>query len=225
MKSNSCESKKVNNSPIRNKIANSGYKVVCLGPKYTFSHEAAQEMFPRAEFFFVNSPRDILNRVDSGEMDYGILPAENSTTGIVVEFFPLLVDQDFIPQSKEVLVHIVKELYLPVNQHLLARRDLSLDKIRKIYTNDQPRLQCLDWIQTNLPNVEIKITKSTADAAKKILQDPTGVCIGGDFLAIKEKLIKISEKIQSNPRNITRFFAISVSLAEIQEDIIKLPLQ
>lgn len=183
--------------------------VVCLGPKYTFSHEAAQEMFPHAEFFFEHTPQSLFNRVDSGEMDYGILPAENSTTGIVVEFFPLLVDQDFIPPSKEVHVHIVKELYLPINQHLISRKNLSIGEIQKIYTNNQPLLQCLDWIQTNLPNIEIEITASTADAAEKLLKDPNGVCIGGDFLVKKEKLIKVKEKIQSNPRNITRFFAIS----------------
>ena len=46
-------------------------------------------------------------------MDYGILPIENSATGIIAEFFTHLLDQDFELFSKEISVRVVKELYLP----------------------------------------------------------------------------------------------------------------
>ncbi|MBM3333441.1 putative DNA binding domain-containing protein [Candidatus Sumerlaeota bacterium] len=189
-------------------MKNSDSSVIYYGPKYTFAHEAALKMFPGAQYFYERSPRTLFDRVDSGELDFGVLPVENSATGIVFEFFPLLVDQPFLPLSEQVHVRIVKELYLPIYQHLLSRARVSLNEVRTIYTGSQPYLQCIQWIERNLPNAKIEFVESTAAAAERLLQDPKGVCIGGNLLAKEEKLVKVRENINP-PKNVTRFFAIS----------------
>jgi len=193
-------------------------KIVFLGPKFTFSHEAALKLFPRAQYFYELSPKDIFKKVDSGEMDYGILPVENSATGIVTEFYPLLLDQDFQVFSDNVRVHAIKELYLPIYQHLLARTHLPVGEIQTVYTNRQPYLQCVDWLQDNLPKVKVEFTDSTASSAERLAQDSKGACIGGNLLAKHEKLIKIRENIQDYSKNVTRFFAISAKHTHIPQE-------
>ena len=204
---------KTNDSSSKNKTKISKkskkYKVVYLGPQFTFSHEAAIRIFPHYQHFFERSPKKLFERVDTGEMDFGILPIENSATGIVYEFLPLLVDQDFLPLSNDVNVHIAKELFMPIFLHLLSRSTIDPIDILNIYSNKQPYLQCFDWIERNLPNAKIEIVESTAAAADMLHQDPKGVCIGGDLLAKEKKLIKVREKINDFSRNVTRFIAIS----------------
>ena len=184
-------------------------KIIFLGPKYTFSHEAAMKMFPKAQYFYDPVPRNIFRKVESGDMDYGILPVENSATGIIPEFFPHLLDQPFKSFVAEVKVHIMKEYYLPVYHHLLSRSDIPLAQVKTLYTHRQPYLQCADWVAENLKGVEIEFTDSTAAAAEKLSQDSKGVCIGGTLLAREQKLIKLREDIQDFSRNITRFLAVS----------------
>jgi chorismate mutase/prephenate dehydratase len=116
-------------------------KVIFLGPFFTFSHEAAIRLFPKAQFFYDVNPKTIFQKVESEEMDYGIFPVENSATGLIPEFYPLLLDQDFKLFSKEVNVRVVKELYLPIYHHLLARADMLITEIRTLYTHRQPYLQ------------------------------------------------------------------------------------
>lgn len=192
-------------------------KVIFLGPKYTFSHEAAQRMFPKAELFYDLNPKAIFERTESGEMDYGILAVENSTTGLITEFYPLLVDQHFLlpdPSSQlfsdEVEVMITKELYLPIRHHILVRKKMALADVRTLYTHRQPYFQCIDWVRANLStDVRPVYTESTADAAEKLEQDTKAGCIGGDLLAKEENLMKLRVNIQDYTLNMTRFFAVS----------------
>jgi prephenate dehydratase len=193
-------------------------KVIFLGPKFTFSHEAALKLFPHARYFYELSPKEIFKKVDSKEMDYGILPVENSATGIVTEFYPLLLDQDYQVFGDNVRVHVMKELYLPIYQHLLARNHLPLGEIQTVYSNRQPYLQCVDWLQDNLPRVKVEFTDSTAASAEKLAQDSKGACIGGNLLTKHEKLVKVRENIQDYSKNVTRFFAISAKHTRIPMD-------
>ena len=199
-------------------MSKSEKRVVFLGPKYTFSHEAALNMFPRARPFYARSPREIFDQVSSGEMDYGILPVENSATGLVAEFFPLLVNQPFVLPRHHVKVRITKELFLPIHQHLLARGKPPLAEVQTVYTHRQPYLQSIDWMNQNLRDVRIEFTDSTAAAAEKLAQDADGTCIGGDLLAKHERLVKIRENIHDYGMNVTRFVAVSSRHTRIGKD-------
>ena len=72
------------------------------------------------------------------------MPVENSAAGLIAEFYPLLLDQDFEVFSTEISVRVVKELYLPIYHHLLARSELPVAEIGRLYTHRQPYLQCAD---------------------------------------------------------------------------------
>lgn len=199
-------------------MTSSEIKVVFLGPRFTFSHEAALKMFPRAQYFYEIAPKEIFKKVNSGEMDYGILPIENSATGIIPEFYPLLLDQDYQVMRKDVPVHVAKELYLPIYHHVLAKTQIPLGEIQTLYTHRQPYLQCIDWIQDNLPNVRVDFQDSTAAAAEKLAQDSKGACVGGNLLAKQEKLVTVRDNIQDYTKNVTRFFAVSATHKRIPQN-------
>ena len=184
-------------------------KVVYLGPEFTFSHEAALQIFPKAHCFFELRPIEIFHKVDSGEYDYGILPVENSTTGVVHEFFSLLVNQPFGLPRHSVNVHITNELFLPITHHLLSKSQLPLVEISTLYTHQQPYLQSLQWVDKHLPDVTREFTESTTVAADRLNQAPKGACIGSDFLAKRKGLYKIRDTINDNKMNMTRFVAVS----------------
>jgi chorismate mutase/prephenate dehydratase len=184
-------------------------QVVYLGPKYTFSHEAATHMYPHAELFYKKSFKEVFKAVRTGEMDYGVLPVENSSTGAIMETCQLLVEQDFEPITGAIKVQIVKEFYLPVRLNLLARQQMSIADVKTLYTHRQPELQCVDFLGQYMPHAKRENTVSTADAAERLLQDATGACIGSDVLAREHKLVTIQEGIQDVYRNVTRFVGLS----------------
>ncbi|MBI4681038.1 MAG: putative DNA binding domain-containing protein [Nitrospirae bacterium] len=189
-------------------------KVVYLGPKYTFSHEAALRMYPHAELFYRPSFREVFQAIQKGDMDYAVLPIENSSTGAIPEVCQLLVEQRYEAlKENEVKIKIVKEFYLSVKLHLLARSQMSLLDIKVLYTHRQPQLQSMDFIETDLKHVEIKNTTSTADAAEKLFQDTSSAlasaCIGSELLAHEKKLTIIKSDIQDVYRNVTRFVGLS----------------
>jgi len=189
--------------------------VVYLGPKYTFSHEAAQQLFSDAQHFHANTPREVFKKVESGQMDYGILPVENSSTGVISDTYPLLLDQDLQPDddavafAESVKVQIVREHYLRIRLHLLARSQIALSEIQILYTHRQPYLQSATWVGAHLPTVTIEYTDSTAAAAERLFEQPNSACIGSELLARGQNLVTIKSDIQDYARNVTRFFAIA----------------
>lgn len=184
-------------------------KVVYLGPRFTYSHEAALHMYPHSELFYKGSFKEVFNAVRLGEMDYGILPVENSSTGAIMETCQLLVEQDFEPVTGDIKVKIVKEFYLPVKLNLLSRQSMSIADIKVLYTHRQPELQCVDFLGRYLSHARRENTTSTAGAAEKLLQDSYGACIGSDVLAHEHKLVVIQPSIQDVYRNVTRFVGLS----------------
>lgn len=193
-------------------------RVVYLGPKYTFSHEAALKMFPKAEHFYQLSPRKVFEMVESGEVDYGVLPVENSATGVISDTFHLLLDQDFERFSASVRVQIVNELILPIYHNILSKTDIPLSQAKRIYTHRQAHLQCTDWIERHMPWATVEDTSSTSAAAEKLSQDTRGICIGGNLLAKEEGLIKLRENIQDYKRNVTRFLGISAKHKKLKRN-------
>jgi len=188
-------------------------RVVYLGPEYTFSHEASLKLFPGGELTFLSTFKDIFSTVQQGRMDYGVLPVENSSTGAIAETYQLLLNQDYEPGGKgEVKVQIVNEIILPISHNLLAANPIDIADIRTLYSNEQPLLQCSEYLGGPLgplSNVEVKVALSTSEAAVQARRDPTGACLGSHILAEEMQLTVIEAGIQDLHRNMTRFFAIS----------------
>src|SRR5262249_25868271 len=119
--------------------------IAYLGPEATFTHQAAIRRFGSSLRY---SPQktiaDVFAEVSKNRADYGVVPIENSTEGVVNHTLDMFVDSD---------LKIVARIVLPVQHCLLSNCRRS--QIKKLFTHPQSLGQCRTWLQNNLPRVEM----------------------------------------------------------------------
>jgi chorismate mutase/prephenate dehydratase len=173
--------------------------VAYLGPEASFTHAAAQSHFGRSALF---SPRptifDVFDQVERNKADWGVVPVENSLEGAVKLTLDRLIATP---------LHILGEIFLRIN-HSLVSKGSELDGLKRIYSHPQALAQCQEWIRKNLPHCSLHETDSTAKAARKVLEDEEGAAIASSNAAALYRLTVISEGIEDNPSNVTRFLVI-----------------
>jgi chorismate mutase/prephenate dehydratase len=169
------------------------------GPPGTFTHLAAKQVFGGSSHYqAADSITDVFKAVEHRMCDYGVVPVENSTAGIVPETL------DMFPQTN---VKICAETYVHVHHHL-ASIATSLEVIERVYAGPQPSQQCRRWLRENLPKAEIMEVVPTSRAAETALKDPTGAAICNRFGAETVGIPLLAEHIEDNPQNRTRFLVI-----------------
>ncbi len=174
-------------------------KIGFLGPEATYTHLAAQKTFgAQASYVPLYSIRDIFVELDSGHIDYGVVPIENSTEGVVGYTLDLLTDFNLF---------ILNEIYLEIS-HNIVSKEKSLKNIKILYSHSQAIGQCRTFIENNLRNVKIIETSSTAEAAKRVLKKRHSAAIASKLAAQLYKLNILAEKINDNLNNYTRFLIL-----------------
>ena len=179
-------------------------KVGYLGPKGTFTHQAALEFFAKAgtQFIPYNSMPEIFDSIDKGFLEFGIVPFENSLQGTVRETLDLLIEND---------LYIYGEIDVRVIQNLISLKNAQLSDIQNIFSHPQAFAQTKIWVKTNLPNVKITEVTSTAEAVNRIgkLSNKTNAAIGTEFAANIYDLKVLNSNIEDEKSNYTRFLIIS----------------
>src|SRR5690242_12181468 len=120
-------------------------RIAYLGPEATFTHQAAIRRFGSSLRYYPHKTiTDVFSEVSKNRADYGVVPIENSTEGVVTHTLDMFVDSD---------LKIVSQIVLPI-QYCLAGDCPSKD-IRRLYAHPQALAQCRSWVQKNLPHAEI----------------------------------------------------------------------
>jgi len=175
-------------------------KIAYLGPRATFTHMAGMQLFGlAAQYVPLENIREVFSEVERGRSDYGVVPVENSTEGVVNYTLDTFIDSD---------LKIYAEILLEVSQNLMSRTG-RLEDIRKVYTHPQVPGQCRQWIEKNLAGIPIFDAPSTARAAEMAKDDPESAAIASEMAAILYGLQIVAKKIEDNPHNVTRFLVIS----------------
>lgn len=178
--------------------------VAFLGPRDTFSHMAAMQVFGgSAEYHPLPSFTDIFTEVERGRVDYGIVPVESSMGGSVSDTQDRFISSD---------LKIINEVLLHVTQNLLA--SCPLDEIARVYSKDNALLQCRNWLRANLPNAELRETSSTAEAARRAAAEPGAAAIASRMAANSYGLNLMAEHIEDAPHNYTRFLVLGRQLVQ-----------
>lgn len=174
-------------------------KVAYLGPEATFTQLAAREKFGLSTNFVpVASIQGVFQEVELGRTNYGVVPVENSTEGVVTHTLDMLVEAD---------VKICAEIYLEIHQCLLSRSGRS-GQIQRIVSHPQAVAQCRDWLANHCPQVPVDEVASTAQAAQMAAQDPSLAAIAGRLASEFYGLEIVEENIEDHANNITRFLVI-----------------
>lgn len=175
-------------------------KVAYLGPEGTFTHLAAQRHFGSgAEYLPALSIKAVFDGVEGGKADYGLVPIENSTEGVVNYTLDMFVDYD---------LKIAAEVMLEIAQNLLSRSG-DRTKVKRIYSHPQPTAQCRIWLEANMHGLPIFETASTAKAAEMASKEEDASAIASEMAARLYDLQFIERHIEDNKDNYTRFLVIT----------------
>jgi chorismate mutase / prephenate dehydratase len=195
--------------------------IAYLGPEATFTHQAAIRRFGSSlRYASQKTIADVFTEVTKNRADYGVVPVENSTEGVVTHTLDMFVDSD---------LKIVSQIVLPVSHCFVSR--YKREEVKRIYVHPQTLGQCRNWLQQNFPNVEIVETSSNAISAERATepartlvtkkdrkgkpvftfdakhQISTGA-ITSELAAEKYKLPILERDIQDNAANATRFLVL-----------------
>jgi chorismate mutase/prephenate dehydratase len=172
--------------------------VAYLGPEATFTHQAAIRRFGASlDYSPQKTITDVFTEVSKNRADYGVVPVENSTEGVVTHTLDMFVDSD---------LKIVAQIILPVQHCLLANCPRA--QVKKLYVHPQALGQCRGWVQANLPRVEIIETSSNARSAELAAKEKGAAAIAGVLAAERYDVPVLDYDIQDNVANATRFLVL-----------------
>lgn len=189
--------------------------VAFLGAKGSYSYLASQRYFSRRAEKILESGcqnfAQIIQQVESGQVDYGILPIENTSSGGINEVYDLLQHTNLF---------IVGELTQPIEHCLLSAVNTSLAKIKTIYAHGQPFSQCSNFLDKQT-GIEIQYCDSTAHAMIKVneLQDETVAVIGSEEGGKLYQLHALEKSIANQKENHSRFILLARKPVEVAEQI------
>jgi chorismate mutase/prephenate dehydratase len=173
-------------------------QIAYLGPEATFTHLAAKEKFGSSvEFIPVNSISDVFTEVEKRRADFGVVPIESSTEGIVTHTLDMFIDSE---------LNICSEILIPVTHNLLSNS--KLNEIKRVYYHPQSYAQSRTWLENNLHNVEYVEVYSTAEAARRASKEKYSAAIASELAANIYNLKIIKRRIEDRQENITRFLVI-----------------
>lgn len=176
--------------------------VVYQGTEGAYSQQAMQAYFgENVRNFHVDTFRDAMLTIAEGNADFGVLPIENSSAGIVSENYDLLVDFEN---------YIVAEQIIGIDHCLLGLPGATEEDIKTVYSHPQALMQCAEYLSAH-KDFEKQSYPNTAMAAKKILEDGdrSQAAIASISAAKAYGLEVIKDSINFSSRNSTRFIIVT----------------
>jgi chorismate mutase/prephenate dehydratase len=177
-----------------------GLKVAFLGPEATFTHQALKRHFGTSALSVpCGSIGAVFAEVERGQADFGVVPVENSTEGVVNHTLDSFLDSP---------LEISAEIVVNVDHCLIVRPGVQMSDIRRVYSHSQALGQCRTWLGANLPQADLVNSPSTADAARTAYEDAQSAAIASELAAKLYGLIVLRQGLQDVKENITRFLVI-----------------
>ncbi|MCP4188354.1 MAG: prephenate dehydratase, partial [Gammaproteobacteria bacterium] len=174
-------------------------KIAYLGPEGTFTQSAALKHFGHSVSTVpMSSIPDVFNSVESGHADYGLVPFENSTEGVISHTLDMFFDSR---------LKVCGEVEIRVHHHL-ANQSQDVSKIKRIYSHQQSFAQCRRWLDQNFPGIDRIAVSSNGEAARLAKQETDAAAICG-LPAVEAFGLKICyENVEDVSDNTTRFVII-----------------
>jgi len=186
-------------------------RVAFQGIEGAYSELAARKHFApyldRTLFAGAPGLRQVIDAVEEGDADYGIVPVENTAAGSINEVYDLLsVSQ----------LSIVGEEVLRIEHCLLGLEDAPLAGIRRIYSHPQALAECVKFV-SRLPDCQAMPWPDAAMAVRKVREekDPAVAAIAGEGAGRIHGLRILQRNIEDQPNNFTRFLVLARKPADV----------
>ena len=178
-------------------------KIAYLGPAGSFSHHVAKTAFPHADWQDYQTITEVMQAYEAQEVDFAVVPVENSIEGSVHETFDYLFHQGEL--------QVVAELIHPIKQQLLGRiTDLPIERI---LSHPQALAQGRRYLEEHFPGVQFEVTASTSYAARRVAEETehSWAAIAPEAAAEEYGLQVLAKDIQEMEENYTRFWLLGHS--------------
>lgn len=198
-------------SPKRDNI-----KVGFQGVHGSFSQEALTKYFgSNVKTLNVKEFEDVFKALSSNEIDYGVLPIENSSTGGIADVYDLLRKYGFF---------IVGERIIKVSHNLLGIKGAKIEDIKEVYSHTQALQQSREFFRS-YPDMKLVPYSNTAASAKYIKMEnkKEKAAIASKKAAKIYDLDILKADINYNKHNYTRFIVIGKNL-ELGENYDKISI-
>lgn len=170
-----------------------------LGPEGTFTQAAVLKQFGHSVEMRALPDIDVVFReVESGDCNYGVVPIENSTEGVVNHTLDMFLRSP---------LRICGEVSLRIELYLLSREP-AFDTVKRVYAHQQALAQCREWLDANLPRAERVAVSSNGEAARRAAQEPGSAAVAAEAAAELYGLTRLASRIEDEPGNTTRFLVI-----------------
>lgn len=175
-------------------------RVAFLGPVGTFSEQATLNYFGSSiEPMACPSIDEVFRATSARSADFGVVPIENSTEGVVARSLDLLLQSPLT---------IVGETSLLVTHNLL-RKEPNREGIKVVAAHPQALAQCQGWLSQNLPGVERRAVSSNAEGARMAGEDDSIAALASERAASQYGLHVVQRAVQDEAHNRTRFVVVT----------------
>ena len=173
------------------------------GVQGSFSHQALEDYFaeiPKIEMNYIHF-EDVVMAVKKGEVKYGVLPIENSSTGGITEVYDLM---------RQYGCHIVGEKIIKVDQNLMALPGTRIADLQEVYSHPQGLDQSREFFK-KYPQIELIPFFNTARSAQMVSEEgnKSKGAVASKQAARLYGLEILAENINFNAANHTRFIIIA----------------
>lgn len=175
--------------------------VAVQGIEGSYGHTAAKQLFKSGNISYYAAFREVFEAVENGDVDYGIIPVENSTAGEVT------VNMDLLEQHG---VFICRTTRVECAHVLAAKRGVLEEDIKMIFGHEQAIRQCAEYIDGR-GELAVVPYHNNAAAAKMVSENPSGEmgCICSAECAEMHGLDIVRKHIATDPNNCTRFICVA----------------
>lgn len=183
------------------KEAKSRPSVAVQGIEGAYGHAAAKQLFSSGSISYYASFREVFEAVENGDVDYGVIPIENSTAGEVTANMELLEQHS---------VYICRTARVECAHVLAAKKGVAESDIKILFGHEQAIRQCAGYIDGR-GGLTVVPYHNNAAAAKMVSENPSGElgCICSAECAEMHGLEIVRPHIATDPNNSTRFICIS----------------
>jgi chorismate mutase/prephenate dehydratase len=174
--------------------------VAYLGPEGTFTQQAALKHFGHSAVAVpLPAIDDVFREVAAGAANFGVVPIENSTEGVVTHTIDNFINNE---------IKICGEVVLRIHHNLLVADATRTSNISRIYSHAQSLAQCRKWIDSHYPQAERVAVSSNSEAARRVKSEWHSAAIAGSIAGEIYELQSFAENIEDEPHNSTRFLII-----------------
>lgn len=177
-------------------------KIAIQGGEASFHDMAAREHFKGSEIDLIEcwTFRQQCTALAKGQADRAVMAIENSLAGSILPNYGLL---------EEFPIIIVGEIYLQIQQHLMALPGQQLSDIKSVRSHPMALHQCSDFLETHSQIRSVETHDTAASAGEIREKNLQGVAaIASSLAAERYRLAILAESIENDKLNYTRFLIL-----------------